>query len=89
PFTYMDEAMEAGFKLSAKNAVGAVTQNYTTASGYAKLDPAGSPASLNFGARDGAVNLTSRLALGSVSGSFVAGEATVAARVALRRASPD
>lgn len=88
-FTYMDEAMEAGFKLSAKNAAGAVTQNYTTASGYAKLDPAGSPASLGFGARDGAVNLTARLDLGSVSGGFVAGEATVAARVALRRASPD
>ncbi len=89
PFTYMDEAMEAGFKLSARNAAGAVTQNYTTASGYAKLDPAGSPASLGFGARDGAVNLTSRLDLGSASGSFVAGEATVAARVAVRRASPD
>lgn len=88
-FTYMNEAMETGFKLSAKNAAGAVTQNYTTASGYAKLDPVGSPASLGFGARDGAVNLTPRLDLGSVSGSFVAGEATVSARLALRRASPD
>jgi hypothetical protein len=88
-FTYMDEAMETGFKLSAKNASGGVTQNYTTASGYAKLDPTASPASLNVGARDGTVNLTSRLDLGSVSGSFVAGEATVAARVALRRARPD
>jgi hypothetical protein len=88
-FTYMNEAMETGLKLSAKNAAGAVTQNYATASGYAKLDPVGSPASLGFGARDGAVNLTPRLDLGSVSGSFVAGEATVAARVALRRANPD
>jgi len=88
-FTYMNEAMETGFKLSAKNAAGAVTQNYATAGGYAKLDPVGSPASLGFGARDGAVNLTPRLDLGSVSGSFVAGEATVSARLALRRASPD
>ncbi|TXF13721.1 DUF6701 domain-containing protein [Pelomicrobium methylotrophicum] len=88
-FTYMEEAMETGFKLSAKNALDGVTQNYTTASGYAKLDPAGSPASLGFGARNGTTNLTARLDLGSASGSFVAGEATVAARVSLRRASPD
>lgn len=53
-FTYMNEALTLGFTLTARNATGATTQNYTTTSGFAQLDPS-LPASFNFVARDGAV----------------------------------
>jgi uncharacterized repeat protein (TIGR01451 family) len=51
-FTYMNEALSLGFLLTARNVAGVVTQNYTTASGFAQLDPT-LPASFNFVARDG------------------------------------
>ena len=51
-FTYMNEALTLGFLLTARNVAGVTTQNYTTASGFAQLDPT-LPASFNFVARDG------------------------------------
>ena len=50
-FTYMDEAMGLAFTLTAANTSGATTKNYTTASGFAKLDPT-LPRYFNFVARD-------------------------------------
>lgn len=90
-FSYMDEGIGLAFTLQARNALATptVTQNYTTASGYAKLD-AGAIASLGLGALDGTTNLTSRLDLGLGSaGSFTAGAANVTLTTAVRRATPD
>lgn len=87
-YTYMDEAMTLGFVLTARNAGGGVTQNYATASGFAKLDPA-VPGQLGLGAKDGTTNLSGRLDVASSSGAFSAGTASVAAELGLRRASPD
>jgi uncharacterized repeat protein (TIGR01451 family) len=53
-FTYMNEPIGLAFTLTARNAAGSVTQNYTSASSFAKLD-ATLPASFNFVARDGVV----------------------------------
>ena len=50
-FTYMDEAMGLAFTLTAANASGATTRNYTTASALAKLDPA-LPRYFNFVGKD-------------------------------------
>lgn len=89
-FTYMGEGIGTSFTLQARNAANAITQNYTTAGGYAKLDPS-AIAQLVYGAVDGATNLTSRLdtSLGS-SGSFTAGVASVSATIGIRRrSSPD
>lgn len=89
-FTYMGEGIGTTFTLQARSATNAVTQNYTTSSGYAKLDPA-TIAQLGFGAVSGGTNLTARLdtSLGS-SGSFTAGSAAVSAVVGIRRpSSPD
>lgn len=87
-FTYMDEAMEAAFVVTARNLTGGVTQNYGTANGFAKLDPT-MPAVYNVGARNGATDLSARLDVPSSTGSFVAGQATAAVQLGLRRASPD
>lgn len=87
-FTYMDEGMELGFVVNARNAGGAVTANYATASGFAKLDPA-SPAALLLGARDGGTDLSARLDVPGASGSFTAGTASVTVQLGVRRASPD
>jgi MSHA biogenesis protein MshQ len=94
-FTYMNEGIGLAFTLQARNASNAITQNYTSASGYAKLDP-GAIAQLALGALGVApggasVNLTARIdpALGS-AGSFAAGSAAVTATVPIRRnAAPD
>lgn len=53
-FTYMDEPIGIAFTLTARNSAGVTTQNYTSASGFAKLDTA-LPASFSFAARDGGV----------------------------------
>ncbi|HEV8644773.1 MAG TPA: DUF6701 domain-containing protein, partial [Burkholderiales bacterium] len=53
-FTYMNEPIGLAFTLTARNAAGVATQNYTSASSFAKLD-ATLPASFNFVARDGVV----------------------------------
>jgi hypothetical protein len=78
-FTYMDEGIGLTFTLQARNAANAVTQNYTTASGYAKLDPAAiaqlGPGAIGVNPALASTNLTSRIdpSLGS-GGSFVAGQ---------------
>lgn len=87
-YTYLDEAMTLGFVLTARNAGGGVTQNYATASGFAKLDPA-VPGQLGLGAKDGTTNLSGRLDVASSSGSFSAGAASVAVDLGVTRASPD
>ena len=70
------------------------TQNYNTASGFAKLPTAPSSASpastIGFGALNGTTNLTSRLDLGSSAGlTWSAGAANVNYTLALDRATPD
>ncbi|MFL6580220.1 MAG: DUF6701 domain-containing protein [Burkholderiales bacterium] len=50
-FTYMGEPIGLAFTLTAKNAAGNTTQNYTTASGFSKLNPA-QPSYFNFVAKD-------------------------------------
>ena len=88
-FTYLGERLSVAFRLGARNAQGQPTVNYTSASGYAKLDPA-VIAQLGLGAASGATDLTSRLDLsGGSSGTFLAGEAAVTASVAVARATPD
>jgi hypothetical protein len=88
-FTYLGEALGLSFTLQARNTANAVTQNYTTASGFAKLDPA-TTAQLGFGALSGATDLTPRIGSASASGSFVAGAASITASLAINRAvSPD
>lgn len=88
-FTYMDETMQVTFTLRARNAAGQPTVNYTSASGFAKLNPA-TIAQLGLGAVSGTTPLTSRLDLGGGStGSFVAGDAAVTATLAVARAVPD
>ena len=89
-FTYMDESFTASFSLQARNTAGTITQNYTTAGSYAKLNPA-VIAQLGLGAKSGATNMTSRVNVGGGStGSFVNGEASVVATLAINRStSPD
>lgn len=55
-FTYMSEPIALGFTLTASNAAGGTTQNYTTASGFARLAP-GTPGYFNVAARDALVGL--------------------------------
>jgi len=71
-FTYMGENFEVSYDLEARNVGGQPTQNYTTASGFAKLNLA---SELNYGAADlaGPTDLTARLNTGSPAISFVAG----------------
>lgn len=62
-FTYMDEGMKVGFKLTAQNAQGAKTVNYTGS--YAKHDPTtggtNNPVvAYGIGGRSGTTNLTGR-----------------------------
>jgi MSHA biogenesis protein MshQ len=87
-FTYMGEAIGLHFTLTAQNAAGATTQNYNTATGYAKLPTV--PAGMGFGAVNGTTDLTSRLDLGN-SGvlTWSAGAASVDYTLAVNRASPD
>jgi MSHA biogenesis protein MshQ len=92
-FTYMGEPMSVSLSLTAQNASNAPTANYTSASGFAKLDPAtaawlalGSNGSMGLGAVDGTNSLTARLALsGTPSGSWLAGVGSLNANVVLTR----
>jgi MSHA biogenesis protein MshQ len=93
-FTYMNEGIGLTYTLQARNTANAVTQNYATASGYAKLNPA-TIAQLGLGAVGvnpalANTDLSARIdsSLGS-GGSFVGGEAVNAtATVPITRASP-
>jgi MSHA biogenesis protein MshQ len=87
-FSYLGEGMRLQFTLTAQNTANATTQNYDTASGFAKLPTV--PAGMGFGAVDGTTNLTSRLDLGN-SGvlTWSAGAASVDYTLAVNRASPD
>ncbi len=88
-FTYLGEALGVSFTLQARNTASVVTQNYTTASGFAKLDPA-TTSQLGFGALSGTTNLTPRIGSATASGSFVSGAASISAALAVNRAaSPD
>ena len=99
-FTYMGEPMGLTLTLTAQNAANGTTQNYTTASGFAKLDGATASKWTTFGANDsiglGAVDgtttaLSARLGIsGAPSGNWATGVGTLAANVALNRgAVPD
>ena len=77
-FTYLGETFRLGWTLTAQNTSGATTMNYSTASGFAKLDPTGA-ANWNLrGAAGSAVfsTATSRLSLGASTGSWSAGVAS-------------
>ena len=87
-FSYLGEGVRLQYVLAAQNAANAPTQNYSTASGYAKLT--GVPAGMGFGAVDGSTNLTSRLDLANSGAlSWSAGAASVDYTLAVNRASPD
>lgn len=93
--SYLDQPFGAAFTLTAKSATGTPTTNYTTAGGFAKLDPT-NPAlwpsttlgSTGFalGARNGATDLSTRFALnGTPTGTWSSGEVMVSAQVTLAR----
>lgn len=74
-FTYLGENFLLSFTLTAQNAQGARTNNYTGT--FAKLDPAN--ANWNLAGRDAATVFTvasTRLSVGSATGSFSSGVAT-------------
>ena len=86
-FTYMDEPLKLAFTLTAQNAQGNTTQNYTGS--YAKLDPTVF-ANWSLGARSGTSNLTSRVDSGvAPSGSWTNGVANVTMTTGILRATPD
>jgi len=90
-FTYMDEPLRLQYTLTAQNATNGTTQNYNGA--FAKLPISVAQAGLqNIGARDiaAATNLSSRLAIVGLAGSWSSGVATgVQATLAVARAAPD
>jgi MSHA biogenesis protein MshQ len=89
PFTYMGEQLNAVFTLTAQAVGGTPTQNYTTANGFAKLDPTAVGNPLVFGAVDSAATptyLTARLDTSlTATGNFAAGVATITAPLAISR----
>ena len=86
-FTYMDETLRLGLRLTAQNAQGATTQNYT--GGYAKLGVGGF-ANWSFGARSGTTNLSSRIDSGvAPTGSWSNGVADMTFTTSILRAAPD
>ncbi|HEY9381197.1 MAG TPA: DUF6701 domain-containing protein [Burkholderiales bacterium] len=88
-FTYMDESLRLDFTLTAQNAGGATTQNYT--GGFAKLDLADADV-YGFGARDilAGIALSGRLGVVNLAGTWNNGTADVDATVAIARAAaPD
>lgn len=86
-FTYMNEGLELGLTLEARNAQNVLTRNYTGA--YAKLDLT-SAANLGVGARSGAMNLTARVDNAMApAGSFTNGVANLTVTTGIRRFSPD
>jgi len=94
-FTYMGEPMGLALSFTAQNAGNSTTLNYTTASGFAKLDGAtvakwttfGGADSIGLGAVDGTNALSARLAIsGAPSGNWAAGVGSLSANVLLNRA---
>ncbi len=91
-FSYMSEGMRAQFTLTATNALGSTTANYTGA--FARLDLT-TATQLNFGAMGTppsgpAANLTARTTAVPPAGTFVAGAASLDVTVTVdRAASPD
>jgi hypothetical protein len=90
-FTYLDETFRVAVTLTAQNTSGATTTNYTGS--FAKLDLTQASA-WQLAGRDGSTLFTtgsSRLSLGSATGSWSAGVASGATLTAsaLRAASPD
>jgi hypothetical protein len=77
-FSYLGETFSLGFSLTARNALGSTTQNYTGA--YARLDPTVA-ANWNLAGLGGSTLFSTtgaspRLALGSASGSWLNGVAS-------------
>ncbi len=92
-FTYLDETFRLGFTLTAQNAAGATTQNYTGA--FARLGLT-TPANFNLagiasGTRFSSSGASPRLSLGSATGSWSNGVASgiTLSAAALRSTSPD
>ena len=94
----MGEPMTLAFTLTAQNAANGTTQNYTTTSGFAKLDGATSSKWIAFGSADsiglGAVDSTIPTALsprlsisGTPSGTWTTGVGALAANVVLNRSA--
>ena len=89
-FSYLGENFRLSLTLSALNASGAVTQNYSGS--FARFDPASGNWNLAGVSGSSAFSATSgRLSLGAASGSFVGGVAANAALVAAasRASTPD
>ena len=98
-FSHLDEQMRVTFTLTARNALASptTTTNYATANSFAKLDGT-DIARFGFGAVDladgtppiGRSALTSRIATGTSSGTWVAGVGSFTADFAVSRAAtPD
>jgi len=97
-YTYEGEPLRVTFALTARNGLGtpAITQNYTTASGFAKLDGT-VYANFGFGAVDladatpplAATALTARVASGTSSGTWVGGSGSFTVDLSVSRVSPD
>ena len=91
-FTYMEEILQLEFTLTAENAraPAATTQNYTTAGGFAKIDPT-VIGNLNIGAIDtvAPTPLTARITEDSSAASspWAIGVTNIFARVSLDRAA--
>jgi len=88
-FTYMGEQLNAVFTLTAQAVGGTALQNYTTANGFAKLNPAAVGNPLQFGAVNSTATpsyLTARLDTSlTATGSFASGLANVIAPLAISR----
>jgi uncharacterized protein DUF6701 len=88
-FSYMGEGMDITFTLEAHQFPSGITTKYTTASSFAKLDLT-SPANLNFGAKNGATNLTTRVSTVTSAGTWTGGSASVTGTLGIARlAAPD
>lgn len=86
-FTYMDESLRLGFRLTAQNAQNVATAKYN--GDYARL-ALGTFASFGAGARSGTTDLTARIDGGlAPSGAWASGVADVTMDTGIRRASPD
>ena len=89
-FTYMGEDFVLdSFTLQARNTAGAVTQNYGTVNGFAKLNPT-SATQMGLAALSGSTDLSARLT-STTAGSFVSGAAPITGTLTLKRstAGPD
>lgn len=96
PFTYMGEPFQLGFRLTAKNAAGATTENYAGTT-FARLDPAsagwapaqlGSNGSFGLGAFSGSTDLSARMSWSSAASTgWVSGSNKISASVVFGRAS--